>query len=44
MYANIIAALAMGWLIFDTFPDAVALIGIGLIVSAGVGLAMLRRT
>jgi drug/metabolite transporter (DMT)-like permease len=44
MYANIIAALAMGWLIFDTFPDAVALIGIGLIVSAGVGLTMLRRT
>ncbi len=44
MYANIIAALAMGWLIFDTFPDAVALIGIGLIVSAGVGLALLRRT
>lgn len=44
MYANIIAALAMGWLIFDTFPDVVALVGIGLIVSAGVGLALLRRT
>lgn len=44
MYANIIAALGMGWLIFDTFPDVVALIGIGLIVSAGVGLALSRRT
>jgi drug/metabolite transporter (DMT)-like permease len=44
MYANIIAALAMGWLIFNTFPDVVALVGIGLIVSAGVGLALLRRT
>ena len=44
MYANIIAALAMGWLIFDTFPDVVALVGIGLIVSAGVGLTLLRRT
>ena len=44
MYANIIAALAMGCLIFDTFPDVVALVGIGLIVSAGVGLTLLRRT
>ena len=43
MYANIVGALCMGWLVFGAFPDALALVGMAMIVSAGVGVASLRR-
>lgn len=43
MYANIVGALAMGWLVFGAFPDPLALTGMALIVAAGVGVALFRR-
>jgi drug/metabolite transporter (DMT)-like permease len=43
MYANTVAALGLGWLVFDAFPDLVALGGIALILATGVGMALKRR-
>jgi len=42
-YTHPVAALVMGWLVFDTFPDRLALIGMALIVATGVVMAVTRR-
>ena len=38
-YVDIVAATALGYLVFDDFPDAWALLGIGIIVAAGALLS-----
>jgi len=42
-YTHPVAALGMGWLVFDTFPDRLALAGMALIVATGVVMAVRRR-
>jgi drug/metabolite transporter (DMT)-like permease len=42
-YAHTVAALAMGWLVFGTFPDGPALVGMAMIVATGVAMAVARR-
>jgi drug/metabolite transporter (DMT)-like permease len=42
-YAHTLAALPMAWLVFGTFPDQWSLVGIAIIVSIGVAMALLRR-
>jgi drug/metabolite transporter (DMT)-like permease len=42
-YAHTVAALCTGWLVFGTFPDALALAGMALIVATGVAMALARR-
>jgi len=42
-YAHAVAALPMGLLVFDHFPDRWALAGVALIVTAGAGLAIRRQ-
>ena len=42
-YAHTVAALGTGWLVFGTFPDRPALVGMALIVATGVAMALARR-
>lgn len=42
-YAHTVAALGTGWLVFGTFPDRPALVGMTLIVATGVAMAWARR-
>ncbi|MFN9775984.1 MAG: DMT family transporter [Burkholderiales bacterium] len=42
-YAHTVAALFTGWLVFGTFPDRPALLGMALIVATGVAMAIARR-
>jgi drug/metabolite transporter (DMT)-like permease len=42
-YAHTVAALGTGWLVFGTFPDRPALVGMALIVATGVAMAWARR-
>lgn len=42
-YAHTVAALCTGWLVFGTFPDRPALVGMALIVATGVAMAVARR-
>jgi drug/metabolite transporter (DMT)-like permease len=42
-YAHTVAALGTGWLVFGTFPDRPALLGMVLIVATGVAMAWARR-
>lgn len=43
VYLQMIWAIALGWLLFAQLPDAIALIGMGVIVCAGLWLALHRR-
>ena len=42
-YTQLVAAIVVGWLLFDNFPDAVALGGMALIVASGVTMAVRQR-
>ncbi|MEM9967592.1 MAG: DMT family transporter [Pseudomonadota bacterium] len=42
VYFQLIAAVALGWLIFGTLPDTLTWLGLGLIIVAGVASARLR--
>ncbi len=42
-YAHTVAALGTGWLVFGTFPDTAALLGMATIVATGVAMALARR-
>jgi drug/metabolite transporter (DMT)-like permease len=42
-YVHTVAALAMGWLVFGTFPDSFALAGMAAVVCTGVAMALLHR-
>lgn len=43
VYLQMIWAIALGWLLFNQLPDAVALTGMAVIVSAGLWLILHRR-
>lgn len=43
VYFQLLSAAALGWTVFGTFPNAVALIGLAVLISAGVGTVLLRR-
>jgi drug/metabolite transporter (DMT)-like permease len=43
VYLQMIWAIALGWLLFGQLPDAIALIGMAVIVSAGLWLILHRR-
>jgi hypothetical protein len=43
VYLQMIWAIALGWLLFAQLPDAIALIGMGVIVCAGLWLALHRQ-
>lgn len=42
-YAQLLVAGLFGWLFFDQLPDAVALLGMALIMLAGLGIAYMQR-
>jgi drug/metabolite transporter (DMT)-like permease len=42
-YSHTVAALGTGWLVFGTFPDGWALVGMALIVATGTAMAVFRR-
>ncbi|RFB72972.1 MULTISPECIES: DMT family transporter [unclassified Herbaspirillum] len=42
-YSQIISASAMGWLVFNQFPDAVTILGIGIICASGMGIAYVEH-
>ena len=43
VYFQLIGALFLGWLIFDTWPDGWGMLGLGLLIISGFGSAFLRR-
>ncbi|WP_235962429.1 DMT family transporter [Jannaschia marina] len=43
VYFQLISATVLGWTVFGTFPDALALAGLVLLVGAGFGTVLLRR-
>lgn len=43
VYIQLVAATALGWLVFRDLPDAYAWAGIALILTAGIGSTLLRR-
>lgn len=42
-YSQLVVVLTLGWLVFDQLPDGIALIGIALIASSGLGLVLASR-
>ena len=42
IYAQIISATAMGWLIWGDFPNALSWIGIAIVCSSGVGIGLIE--
>jgi drug/metabolite transporter (DMT)-like permease len=42
VYFQLIAAVLLGWMIFGDLPDLLTLVGMAVIVLAGVGSARLR--
>jgi len=43
VYFQLIAATGLGWLVFDDLPDMLTWAGLGLVISAGLISAVLRR-
>ncbi len=43
VYFQLVSATVLGWTVFGTFPDALALAGLALLVGAGLGTVLLRR-
>lgn len=43
VYFQLVAATALGWMVFEDLPDALALAGMALILGAGVASSTLRR-
>ncbi|WP_371156248.1 DMT family transporter [Jannaschia sp. 2305UL9-9] len=43
VYFQLLSATVLGWTIFGTFPDAVALCGLAILITAGVGTVLLKR-
>jgi drug/metabolite transporter (DMT)-like permease len=42
-YVQLIWATLLGWLVYDALPDAMALVGMAIIATAGVALAWHSR-
>ena len=43
VYFQLLSATVLGLTLFGTFPDPVALLGLGVLVAAGVGTVLLKR-
>ncbi|CUH12703.1 putative permease, DMT superfamily [Jannaschia seosinensis] len=43
VYFQLVSATLLGWTVFGTFPDPLALVGLALLVGAGIGTLALRR-
>ena len=43
IYFQLISALFLGWILFDTIPDGWGLLGLGFLLISGFGSAFLRR-
>lgn len=43
VYFQLISATVLGWTVFGTFPDTLALAGLALLVSAGLATVLVRR-
>ena len=43
VYFQLIGALFLGWIVFDTWPDGWGMLGLGLLIISGFGSAFLRR-
>jgi uncharacterized membrane protein len=43
IYFQLISALFLGWILFDTLPDGWGLLGLGFLLISGFGSAFLRR-
>ena len=43
VYFQLIAATLLGWAVFNDWPDAITLIGLALLISTGIGSAILKR-
>lgn len=43
VYFQLIAAVSLGWLVFDQWPDALTWIGLAVVIGAGLTSARLRR-
>jgi drug/metabolite transporter (DMT)-like permease len=43
MYAQLLTAMALGWLVFGQFPDALALVGMAIIATSGLVLVLGHR-
>lgn len=43
VYFQLLSAAVLGWTVFDTFPDALALAGLAILIAAGVGTVLLKR-
>lgn len=42
-YGQLVVAGLFGWLFFDQLPDAMALLGMALVIAAGLGIAYVQR-
>jgi drug/metabolite transporter (DMT)-like permease len=42
-YAQLVVVLVLGWLVFGQLPDPLALAGIALVASSGLGLVLAGR-
>lgn len=42
VYFQLVAATALGWLVFDTFPDALTGLGLAVLIVAGLSTLLLR--
>ena len=43
VYFQLIAAVTLGWAAFGQLPDLLTWVGLAVVISAGLGSAMLRR-
>ena len=43
VYFQLIAAVSLGWLVFDQWPDALTWVGLAVVIGAGLTSARLRR-
>lgn len=43
VYFQLISATVLGWTVFGTFPDALAVGGLSLLIAAGLGTVLVRR-
>jgi drug/metabolite transporter (DMT)-like permease len=43
LYAQLIWASLLGWLVYDHWPDAISITGIAIIVASGVAVVLIER-
>lgn len=43
IYFQLLVATFLGWVVFNDFPDALALLGLGVLIASGIGSALVKR-